>query len=545
MINEKVNYQSAKDIRSEGNGNISAQGNPVLFDDALAGDATSLKVKLEPVQDLHTYGKPWKAGTNINLFKATEYRGDYNKSAGSDLKNSDNVGDYYFGRMSASAPMMETVFTTINAAWAGRMFATDPLSAGVYTIHSFAVGKTAGNLRASLYITDSDLVVVEKLASYTSNTTQTMLVVTLDENQRIAFAISDTAACTAYIGPLMVNAGGEMLDYVPFENICPITAHTGCTVSRPGINQWDEEWELGGIDQYGELVTNDTDIRSKNFCAVLPNTEYYVKGSAAVILYDSEYHYIDTLVRSYTDEVLTTPSNAAYFKIWRANTTTYADDLSINYPSTDTSYHAYDGGDATLDFGTSVYGCEADFITGNVSVNTGFYASYNGETLPGKWISDRDEYTAGGTPTVGAQVAYELASPTSIQVTPSSLSLLAGRNFVYSSGEVDMKYLSPYGNDVQEDINYLKQAMGGAVWGGITGTLSNQTDLQNALNGKVDAVTGKQLSTEDYTTAEKTKLTALPDAATLNADLASKQSLLQVTQSISGGYLYNNYYSVS
>lgn len=33
--------------------------------------------------------------------------------------------------------------------------------------------------------------------------------------------------------------------------------------------------------------------------------------------------------------------------------------------------------------------------------------------------------------------------------------------------------------------------------------------------------------------------------STLNADLASKQSLLQVTQSISGGYLYNNYYSVS
>jgi len=66
-----------------------------------------------------------------------------------------------------------------------------------------------------------------------------------------------------------------------------------------------------------------------------------------------------------------------------------------------------------------------------------------------------------------------------------------------------------------------------------------------ALAGKVDKETGKGLSTNDYTTAEKNKLTALPDAATLNADLASKQSLLQVTQSISGGYLYNNYYSVS
>ena len=35
--------------------------------------------------------------------------------------------------------------------------------------------------------------------------------------------------------------------------------------------------------------------------------------------------------------------------------------------------------------------------------------SYNGETLPGAWISDRDEYVPGTTPTTGAFVVYELA----------------------------------------------------------------------------------------------------------------------------------------
>lgn len=35
--------------------------------------------------------------------------------------------------------------------------------------------------------------------------------------------------------------------------------------------------------------------------------------------------------------------------------------------------------------------------------------SYNGETLPGIWISDRDEYAPGTTPTTGALVVYELA----------------------------------------------------------------------------------------------------------------------------------------
>ncbi len=98
------------------------------------------------------------------------------------------------------------------------------------------------------------------------------------------------------------------------------------------------------------------------------------------------------------------------------------------------------------------------------------------------------------------------------------------------------------------------------------------TAAQTALDGKVDKVEGMQLSTEDYTTAEKNKLAGIESGATrvivdseldelsgdaienavvaeainaLNADLANKQPLLQVTQSISGGYLYNTYYSVS
>ena len=38
---------------------------------------------------------------------------------------------------------------------------------------------------------------------------------------------------------------------------------------------------------------------------------------------------------------------------------------------------------------------------------------------------------------------------------------------------------------------------------------SNKTTREE-LDGKVDKVTGKQLSTEDYTTAEKSKVTNLP-----------------------------------
>jgi|GEM_PF-359046 len=52
--------------------------------------------------------------------------------------------------------------------------------------------------------------------------------------------------------------------------------------------------------------------------------------------------------------------------------------------------------------------------------------------------------------------------------------------------------------------------------------IGNIAGLQNALDAKVDKVAGKGLSTEDYSTGEKTKLGALPTNAALTATLADK-----------------------
>ena len=54
------------------------------------------------------------------------------------------------------------------------------------------------------------------------------------------------------------------------------------------------------------------------------------------------------------------------------------------------------------------------------------------------------------------------------------------------------------------------------AWGQITGTLSNQTDLQAALDGKVDKVAGKGLSENDFTDAEQAKLASVTAGAEPN-----------------------------
>jgi hypothetical protein len=91
----------------------------------------------------------------------------------------------------------------------------------------------------------------------------------------------------------------------------------------------------------------------------------------------------------------------------------------------------------TLDLDGTRYGGSLDVVSGVLTVTHGYIASYNGETLPSTWISDRDVYAEGTTPTIGAEVCYELATPTTIQLTPTAVSSLLGQNNLWAdTGDV-------------------------------------------------------------------------------------------------------------
>ena len=104
--------------------------------------------------------------------------------------------------------------------------------------------------------------------------------------------------------------------------------------------------------------------------------------------------------------------------------------------STPAAYEPYQGNDYTLTLPETIYGGTVDAVTGAGSKTWGFIASYSGESLPGEWISDRDVYSAGTTPTTGAQVAYKLATPEPFQATGNQpLPAVAGLNTVYTDGD--------------------------------------------------------------------------------------------------------------
>lgn len=95
--------------------------------------------------------------------------------------------------------------------------------------------------------------------------------------------------------------------------------------------------------------------------------------------------------------------------------------------------------DWTSEAGT-VYAGGIEVVSGSLKARP-HYASYNGETLVGPWMSSMDEYAVGVTPTTGAQVVDLGGVETSYQLTAQEVNSLLGQNYVWStSGNVAASY---------------------------------------------------------------------------------------------------------
>lgn len=88
----------------------------------------------------------------------------------------------------------------------------------------------------------------------------------------------------------------------------------------------------------------------------------------------------------------------------------------------------------------TVYGGTLD-VTNGVLTAYPYYASYNGETLVGPWVSSMDVYAHGTTPTIGAQVVDLGDVAGTYQLTPQQLSTLKDSNNIWADcGPVSIKY---------------------------------------------------------------------------------------------------------
>lgn len=96
-----------------------------------------------------------------------------------------------------------------------------------------------------------------------------------------------------------------------------------------------------------------------------------------------------------------------------------------------------------IEFGSTVYGGRLNLSSGDLTITNGYIASYNNETLPGTWISDRDAYAPNTTPTIGAEVVYELETPLTSQLTLDiDFTTSYGSNYISTDcGTVEITYV--------------------------------------------------------------------------------------------------------
>ena len=103
----------------------------------------------------------------------------------------------------------------------------------------------------------------------------------------------------------------------------------------------------------------------------------------------------------------------------------------------------------------TVYGGTLDVKAGVLTVTHANIASYDGEAINEPWISSMDVYTAGATPTTGAQVVYPLTTPVTYQLTPTEIRSLLGLNNVWADcGPVNVRY---FVQSTQPMIDYIDE----------------------------------------------------------------------------------------
>ena len=90
-----------------------------------------------------------------------------------------------------------------------------------------------------------------------------------------------------------------------------------------------------------------------------------------------------------------------------------------------------------------LYGFKYNPIMGKLYATTGHIASYNGETLPATgWYSDRDTYEEGTTPSIGAEVIYQLDENDIVEydITPQVIPMFYHTNYIKTNTGVIVSF---------------------------------------------------------------------------------------------------------
>lgn len=403
--------------------------------EASAMPMPSLKVSVEAKQDLHGYDKPWVGGSGKNKLPLPVEQTINGVTLthlpdGSIKLTGTPTGNVYFDCFAG---------TFDSTAYAGYRFKVSYM------------GATSG---ISFRISGSDRVGIQEL--YNDS-------VIADNGSGLYFALRivfDTVIPSSgiIIYPMLLSPSETNYDFAPYSNICPISGWDEAKVSDVGKNLVESTLDNTTISTDGEInVSGGTSTFDMHISKIIKGETYTVQSDESPydnkkfvggFFYDmpqlGSISYNNARLAN-TPATFTAPIDG-YVAFRTSHNYAYA---QCEVGQTATSYEPYTSNLYTISLGQTVYGAEVDVVNGILKITDGYIASYNGETLPSTWISSMDEYAEGTTPTTGAEVCYELATPIIVPLTPSLIKSLEGtNNLSVDCGEVlEGEYFKALGGD--------------------------------------------------------------------------------------------------
>jgi hypothetical protein len=443
LISSKAVWEADEEIKDKLQGSKTAgstDGSPFEIPDY--GMTESIAMYFKPTQDLHGYDKPWAGGAGKNKF-GLPYKGT----------SGTNVG----------------ITATVNSDSSVRFQGT---SQGEY-YWSFKIDDVTLQLDAGTYTISSKNDIPQGVTIFIQNSST--YINAFNKSRTLTFSEPTNLICYAYIpqtgnnidftAELQLEEGNQATTFEPYSNICPISGQNNATFEWTGKNKIDDEYseeytntvKLGAGTYYYQGFVSDTSNVNTRLQYSKDGTNWNTVGSTpysdtgiSVTGWDGGWSASGT----YAATIETTSS--LYFRVWKVNEVLENRRLSISDTEL-TVYARYIYDELPMNFGKTCYGGFCTF-DGQVYSTWSYIASYNGETLSGEWVSDRDEYTARTTPTIGAEVAYENTQSTDyFRVTPpANLNLTDDYPIEYNGYMASISY-QPKGTVLAEAKKYTNQ----------------------------------------------------------------------------------------
>ena len=223
----------------------SASGPIVTFNAPKAAPLRSLRINIDPVQDLHGYDSPWPAGGGKNVWP------EYSTQTLHDVTITNDHGKVTInGTASEDAYFDLTVSLSVSQGTQWFLYAFNPSASSSNRLTLFVI-TTTGNPQVNLNNAN---------ASTTSSASADLTI------SKFRVRVPSGVQYTNFVlYPYFQIGGTAPTAWSPYSNICPITGWTGANVWRTGKNLFD-------LSQMGEregvtVVDNTFTGHARSFTA--------------------------------------------------------------------------------------------------------------------------------------------------------------------------------------------------------------------------------------------------------------------------------------